>query len=205
MTSVCVRPAPHAATRSAPHGARILCAVLPYLMPEGVLTNESDRAKRGVMTTEEMTTTAATEIASAAPRRRAGRPRKTQGASEPPAPKRGRRPRLSGDALVTSLAEMVDLLIKENRQLKRALARAEKARVSVNSGQATKALSGLQRRLTRALDSSPTTRRPRSTTAAAASIRTRRKVTDPDVLERRRQALAKARAVRQSRRRTASE
>jgi hypothetical protein len=167
--------------------------------------NESDRAKRGVMTTEEMTTTAATEIASAAPRRRAGRPRKTPGASERPAPKRGRRPRLSGDALVTSLAEMVDLLIKENRQLKRALARAEKARVRVNSGQATKALSGLQRRLTRALDSSPTTRRPRSTTAAAASIRTRRKVTDPDVLERRRQALAKARAVRQARRRTASE
>jgi hypothetical protein len=156
------------------------------------------------MTTEKMTTTAAAEIVSAAPRRRAGRPRKAQGASEPPAPKRGRRPTLSGDALVTSLAEMVDLLIKENRQLKRALARAEKAQVSVNPGQATKALSGLQRRLAQALDSSPATRRQRSTTAAA-STRTRRKVTDPDVLERRREALAKARAVRQSRRRTAGE
>ena len=71
------------------------------------------------MTTEPMTTTAAAEIASAAPRRRAGRPRKTQSAPEPPAPKRGRRPRLSRDALVTSLAELVDLLIKGNRQLKR--------------------------------------------------------------------------------------
>ena len=56
-----------------------------------------------------MVTTAAAEIASSGSRRRAGRPSKTQGASKPPAPKRGRRPRLSGDALVTSLAEMVDL------------------------------------------------------------------------------------------------
>ena len=108
---------------------------------------------------------------------------------------------------MTSLAEMVDLLIKENRQLKRALARAEKTRGSGNLGQAAKALSGLQRRLTRALNSSPTptTRRPRATTTAAASIRTRHNVTDPDVLERRRQALAKARAVRQASRRGAGE
>jgi hypothetical protein len=102
---------------------------------------------------------------------------------------------------VASLAEMVDLLIKENRQLKRALARAEKAPGSGNLGQAGKALARLQRRLTQALDSSSTTRRPRSTTTAPASSRTRRKVTDPEVLERRRQALAKARAVRQARRR----
>jgi len=145
-----------------------------------------------------MTTTAAAENASSPPRR--GRPRKTQGAPEPPAPKR-RRSRLSRDALVTSLAEMVDLLIKENRQLKRALARAETAQGSGNLGQAAKALSGLQQRLTRALDSSTTTRRPRTTTTAVPSNRTRRKITDPDMLERRRQALAKARAVRQSRRR----
>ena len=157
------------------------------------------------MTTKTITTTAAADIAPAGSRRRPGRPRKTQGAPAPALPTRGRRPRLSGDALVTSLAEMVDLLIKENRQLKRALARAEKARGSGNLGQADKALSGLQRRLTLALDSSPTTRRPRSTTTAAASIRTRRKVTDPDVLERRRQALAKARAVRQARRGEAGE
>ncbi len=152
------------------------------------------------MTTKTMTTTADAEIASSTPRRRAGRPRNTEVAPKPPSPKRGRRPRLSRDALITSLAEMVDRLIKENRQLKRALARADKAQGSGNQGQATKALSGLQRRLTRALDSSPTTRRPRSTTTAVASTRTRRKVTDPDVLERRRQALAKARAVRQANR-----
>jgi hypothetical protein len=150
------------------------------------------------MTTKTMTTTAA--AASAESRRRPGRPRKTQGAPAPALPTRGRRPRLSGDALVTSLAEMVDLLIKENRQLKRALARAEKAGGGDNAGQAAKALSGLQRRVTRALNSSSTTRRPRATTSVAASTRTRRKVTDPDALEGRRQALAKARAVRQARR-----
>jgi hypothetical protein len=114
------------------------------------------------MTTKTMT--AAVEIASAAPRRRSGRPRKAHSAPEPPAPERSRRPRFSRVALVTSLAEMVDLLIKENRQLKRAVARAEKTRGSGNLGQATKALSGLQRRLTRALNSSMTTRRQRPTT-----------------------------------------
>lgn len=106
---------------------------------------------------------------------------------------------------MTSLAEMVDMLMQENRQLKRALERAEKTRESGILGQAAKALSGLQRRLTRALGSSPMARRPRSTTTAVASIRTPRKVTDSDVLERRRQALAKARAVRQARRRAVGE
>jgi len=152
------------------------------------------------MTTKTMTTTAAADIASAASRRRAGRRRKTQGAPAPAVPTGGRRPRLSGDALVTSLAEIVDLLIKENRQLKRALARAEKAGGSGNLDQAAKALSGLQRRVTRALNSGSTTRRARATTTPAASTRARGKVIDPDVLERRRQALAKARAVRQARR-----
>jgi len=37
---------------------------------------------------------------------------------------------------VTSLAEMVDLLINENRPLKRALARAERTQGSGNLGQA---------------------------------------------------------------------
>lgn len=157
------------------------------------------------MTTKTMTTTTGAEIGSASRRRRAVRPRKAQGTPEPPAPKRGRRRRLTGDALVTSLAEMVDLLIKENRQLKRALGRAEKAQASGIPGQVANALSGLQQRLTRALESSPTTWRPRSTATAVASIRTRRKVTDPDVLERRRQALAKARAVREARLRGAGE
>jgi len=168
--------------------------------------DESDRVKRGVMTAKTLTTTAAAETASSAPRRRAGRPRKTEGAAPPRGPQRGRRPRLSGGALLTSLTEIVDLLIKENRQLKRALARTERAQGSANLGRSAKALSGLQRRLTRALDSSPATRRRRSTTTTAPpSTRTRGKVTDPDALEGRRQALAKARAVRQANRSGAGE
>jgi hypothetical protein len=113
---------------------------------------------------------------------------------------RGRRPRLSGDALVNSLAEMVDRLIKENRDLKRALARAEAQGGGGGLGQSVKTLSGLQRRLNRALAEAPAPRRRRTSTATTAAPRPRRKVTDPEVLERRRQALAKARAVRQAKR-----
>ena len=93
-------------------------AVLSFSIREGAFAAKANliEPKRGVMTTKTMMATAADEIASSAPRRRAGRPRKTQGAREPPAPKRGRRPRLSGRALVTRLGEMVDLLIKENRR-----------------------------------------------------------------------------------------
>jgi hypothetical protein len=97
---------------------------------------------------------------------------------------------------------MVDQLINENRQLKRALARAEKAQGGATLGQATKALSGIQRRLNRALDGASQTRRQRPAATAAAS-RPRRKVTDPEVLERRRQALTKARAARQAKRQAA--
>lgn len=147
-----------------------------------------------------MTTTTAdneTSEAASTPTRRTRR--RTQSSTLSATAARGRRPRLSGDALVNSLAEMVDRLIKENRDLKRALARAEATGGGAALGQSVKTLSGLQRRLNRALAETPTTRR-RRTTAAAESPRPRRKVTDPEVLERRRQALAKARAARQAKR-----
>ncbi|HSR24839.1 MAG TPA: hypothetical protein VLW53_14895, partial [Candidatus Eisenbacteria bacterium] len=96
------------------------------------------------------TTITANETAEATstPSRRTRRRAQSSAASTPAA--RGRRPRLSGDALVTSLAEMVDRLIKENRELKRALARAEAAGGGAALGQSVKTLSGLQRRLNRA-------------------------------------------------------
>lgn len=144
------------------------------------------------------TTITANETAEATstPSRRTRRRAPSSAASTPAA--RGRRPRLSGDALVTSLAEMVDRLIKENRELKRALARAEAAGGGAALGQSVKTLSGLQRRLNRALAEAPAARRRRTT--GADTPRPRRKVTDPEVLERRRQALAKARAARQAKR-----
>src|SRR5205807_7997685 len=96
--------------------------------------------------------------------------------------RRTRRPRAAGADLVAQLADQVDRLIKENRELKRALTRLEAARSggAGSLGQAAKTLSGLQRRLTRALEGGGGGRRGRATAAAAAaSTRIRRKVTDP--------------------------
>lgn len=152
------------------------------------------------MMTESPTTS---ENSSAPTSRRSRSPRRLDAGATSAAPRRSRRARLAGDALVASLAEMVDQLIKENRELKRALDRAEKARGGANLGQAAKTLSGLQRRLDRVLEGGIASRRRRAA-AAVAAPRPRRKVTDPEVLERRRQALAKARAVRQAKRQQAA-
>ena len=118
-----------------------------------------------------------------------------------PAPRRTRRPQPSGEDLVAQFSAMVDRLIAENRDLKRALARAERA-AGDGLGQAARALSGLQRRVSRALASGPGGgRRGRGAAAEpAVARRPRRKVTDPEVLERRRAALAKARAARAAKR-----
>ena len=107
---------------------------------------------------------------------------------------------------MTSLSEMVDRLIAENRDLKRAIARVEQG-AGAGLGQATRVLSGLQRRLSQALSSgAPAARgRGRGAAAEAAAPRPRRKVTDPEVLERRRAALAKARAARAAKRAAAKE
>ena len=136
--------------------------------------------------------------ASAAPSRRSRRSDGTaRGAS------RSRRPRVSGDDLVNNLAEMVDQLVKENRELKRAIARAERTPGGGGLGQSTRVLSALQRRVSRAL-SAETGRGRRRAAEPAAPARPRRKVTDPEVLERRRQALAKARAARAAKRQQAA-
>src|SRR5258708_39188356 len=118
------------------------------------------------MTIEAITIdTAATPDAAPGPRR-ARRARRS--ASTPAAaPRRGQRASLAGDALIANLAEMVDQLIKENRDLKRALARAEKGEGGGNLGQAARTLSGLQRRLNRALESAPAGRRRRGAAAPA--------------------------------------
>src|SRR5262245_20615880 len=117
---------------------------------------------------------------------------------------RGRAPRPAGEDLVANLTEMVDRLIKENRELKRAIASAEKTVAGAGLAQATKMLSGLQRRVSQALSTGVPAARGRGRRAAAeAAPRPRRKVTDPEVLERRRQALAKARAARAAKRQAA--
>lgn len=141
--------------------------------------------------------------ASTAPRRRGGRTRRQDGAPAQAGARRGRRTATGGEDIVNSLAEMVDRLIRENQELKRELARAERAQAGGNLGQAARTLSGLQRRVNRALDSG-IAGRGRRAAAAPAAPRPRRKVTDPEVLERRRQALAKARAARAAKRQQAA-
>lgn len=131
-------------------------------------------------------------------RRRATRPRTSDG--QPSATRtRSRRARPGGDDLVASLTTMVDQLIEENRQLKRDLTRAERTQGGGDLGQATRTLAGLQRRVSRALETARAAGGRRGA-AAQPAPRPRRKVTDPEVLERRRQALAKARAARQAKR-----
>jgi hypothetical protein len=111
---------------------------------------------------------------------------------------RTRRPRPSGDELLAQLTAQIDRLITENRELKRALAKAQHA-AGGGLGQAGRALAGLQRRVSQALASSGSGRGGRAAEPAAAP-KPRRKVTDPEVLERRRAALAKARAARAAKR-----
>jgi hypothetical protein len=127
------------------------------------------------------------------------RPRRSRrSASAAGSSTRARRPRPSGEDLVAQLTAMVDKLIAENRELKRAIARIEKSPVGGGLGEATRALSGLQRRVSRALGGDGG--RGRRGAAEAPAPRPRRKVTDPEILERRRAALAKARAARAAKR-----
>ena len=118
-------------------------------------------------------------------------------------PRRSRTPREPLDRVLTQLDQMISTLIKENRDLRRQIERASRQTISDTSGTADRLLRSIQRRITRAGDSDRSSGRRRAV-AAAPATRTRRKITDPEVLERRRQALAKARAARAAKRASAS-
>ena len=91
-------------------------------------------------------------------------------------------------SLLEQIQAKVDQLIEENKALKKEIARHQ----SNGAGDLDRrSLTGMHRRLEAALGAPA--RRPR---AAAA----RRKVTDPEVLEKRRAALAKARSALAERR-----
>jgi cell division septum initiation protein DivIVA len=96
---------------------------------------------------------------------------------------RGRgRQRSSGSAtaLIDDLTSSIERLIQENKTLKREISRLE---ASGDSQMSTRSLAVLQRKAAQAL----------GTKASNGRATRRRRVTDPEVLERRRQALAKAR------------
>src|SRR2546423_12220537 len=100
---------------------------------------------------------------------------------------RSRRPQLRGDLLLASLAEQVDQLIKENQQLKRDLARAERGQGGGGLGSAARALAGLQRRVSRQLSGGSSPRRRATAPSREPARRPRRKGTHPQLPARRRQ------------------
>jgi hypothetical protein len=102
-------------------------------------------------------------------------------------------------SVLADLDRMISTLIKENRELQRQIDKLSRQALGATSGTAERMLRSIQRRISSAVDGRATTRRRRSVPAAPVS-RTPRKITDPEVLERRRQALAKARAVRAAKR-----
>ena len=95
--------------------------------------------------------------------------------------------------------------IKENRQLHRQIDKLSKQAVGAASGSVERALRSLERRITGSLDGGITTRRRRPARVTPPESRAKRKVTDPELLERRRQALAKAREARAAKRASAQQ
>jgi hypothetical protein len=126
-------------------------------------------------------------------RRRAGNT--NTGRSSPT--RSGRAGRQPADQVLAELETMISALIKENRELYRQIDKLSKQTVGAASGTAERALRSLERRVRGSLDGHTATGRRRS---AEARSTPRRKVTDPELLERRRQALAKAREVRAAKR-----
>ena len=104
-----------------------------------------------------------------APRRR-GRP--AGGAATSRSTSTPRR-RLAGAELVETLDQMVSQLIKENRSLKRQLAKLSAGGTTTVNGAAERTLRSLQRKVQRAVAPDPSTRRRRTTSTASTTPRAR--------------------------------
>jgi hypothetical protein len=91
---------------------------------------------------------------------------------------------------------MITQLIAENRQLKRQLDKLRSDATGAASKSTESVLRSLQRKVSSAVGDASGPRGRRGREPGAGQSKPRRKITDPEVLERRRQALAKARAVR---------
>ena len=136
-------------------------------------------------------------------RRRSSRAVGSNDVKSSSATRRRQRVRQPTQSVLADLDRMVSALIKENRELQRQIDKLSRQALGATSGTAERALRSIQRRISSAVDGLATTRRRRSGAAAPAVSRTPRKITDPEVLERRRQALAKARAARAAKRASA--
>jgi hypothetical protein len=113
----------------------------------------------------------------------------------------GRQP---AEQVLAELEPLISALIKENRELHRQIDKLSRQTVGAASGAAERTLRALERRVRSSLDGQTATARRRSA-GATSTPRARRKVTDPELLERRRQALAKAREARAAKRASAQQ
>ncbi len=135
-------------------------------------------------------------------RRRSSRAVRNSDVKPPSATRRSRGVRQPTPSVLADLDRMISALIKENRELHRQIDKLSRQALGTTSGTAERALRAIQRRISSAVGGRATTRRRRSVPAKPVS-RTPRKITDPEVLERRRQALAKARPARAAKRASA--
>jgi hypothetical protein len=131
--------------------------------------------------------------------RRRRRARNTNASRSSPT-RSGRAGRQPADQVLAELEPMISALIKENRQLHRQIDKLSKQTVGAASGTAERALRSLERRVRGSLNGNTAAGRRRS-----AGATPKRKVADPDLLERRRQALAKAREARAAKRAAAQQ
>lgn len=124
---------------------------------------------------------------------------------------RPRRRRAADNQAVDGLSSMVNQLIKENRQLRRQVDKLSARATGATSMTVERALLALQRRLQRAVDGAATATTRRRTASAGAGRSGRgattarvRKPVSPEVAEKRRAALEKARAARAAKRAAAA-
>jgi IS4 transposase len=132
-------------------------------------------------------------------RRRSGRAARNSDVKPSSSTRQSRGVRQPTGRVLADLDRLISALIKENRELHRQIDKLGRQAVGATSGAAERALLSIQRRISSAMDGRATRRR-RQSVAAAPVTRTSRKITDPEVLERRRQALAKARAAQAAKR-----
>ena len=130
-------------------------------------------------------------------RRRRSQTARSRDVKPSSATRRGRGVRQATESVLADLDRMISALIKENRDLQRQIDKLSRQAAGAASGTAERTLRSIQRRISGAVDSGTATRRRRS---ASQVSKTRGKITDPELLERRRQALAKAREARAAKR-----
>ena len=125
-----------------------------------------------------------------------------RGSSEAAATRTGRTSREPLERVLADIDRMITVLINENRDLQRQVDRLSRQAAGAPSAAADRILRSLQRRISSAAGVRSAPRRRGAEPASGAG--TRRKITDPALLERRRQALVKARAARAAKRAEAS-